>query len=150
MEQIHIEHIIKYKKQLTIITICLMLIVSLFSTILNVDAAKESLNKTNATVKIGNTVRLKVNNTSKTVKWSSSNKSVATVSSKGVVTGKKNGKTTISAKVNGKTLKCSVRVHPYELVTASDPLASSTTILVLIQQIRRWLDVELISDKKDY
>jgi len=45
-----------------------MLIVSLFSTILNVDAAKESLNKTNATVKIGNTVRLKVNNTSKTVK----------------------------------------------------------------------------------
>lgn len=46
----------------------------------------------------------------KTVTWSSNNKKVATVSRKGVVTGKKAGTATITAKVGKKTYKCKVTV----------------------------------------
>ncbi len=44
------------------------------------------------------------------VKWSSSNKKVATVTSKGKVTAKKEGKATIKAKVGKKTFTCKVTV----------------------------------------
>ena len=74
------------------------------------EAATIKLNKKTATVNVGATVKLKVNGTKKTVKWSTSKKSVATVSSKGVVTGKKAGKATITAKVNGKKYTCKVTV----------------------------------------
>jgi len=68
------------------------------------------LNATSKTLYKGNTYTLKVSGTSKKVTWSSSNKSVATVSSKGKVTTKKAGTATISAKVDGKTLKCKITV----------------------------------------
>lgn len=48
--------------------------------------------------------------TSKTVKWSTSNKKIATVSSKGKVTGKKAGTCTVTAKVGSKSYKCKVTV----------------------------------------
>ena len=44
------------------------------------------------------------------IKWSSSDKKIATVTTKGVVTGKKQGKVTITAKANGVTKKCRVTV----------------------------------------
>ena len=44
------------------------------------------------------------------VKWSSSNKKVATVNSKGKVVAKKKGTAKISAKVGGKTYRCKVTV----------------------------------------
>ena len=72
--------------------------------------AKIKLNATKKTIDKGKTYTLKVSGTSKKVKWSSSNKSVATVSSKGKVTAKKAGTATISAKVSGKTLKCKITV----------------------------------------
>lgn len=74
-------------------------------------ASKISLSKTTAYVVKGKTTKLKVNGTSKTVKWYTSNKNIATVSSKGVVTGKAKGKATITAKVSGKKLKCTVNVE---------------------------------------
>lgn len=46
----------------------------------------------------------------KTIKWTTSKSSVATVSSKGVVTGKKAGKATITATIEGKKVTCSVTV----------------------------------------
>lgn len=78
--------------------------------IVEVQAATIKLNKKSVTLTKGKTTTLKVTGTKKKVKWSSSNKKIATVSSKGKVTAKKAGTTYINAKVNGKTLKCKVTV----------------------------------------
>lgn len=58
----------------------------------------------------GKTQTLKVYGTSSEVNWSSSKKSVATVSKKGVVKAKKAGKAVITAKCGKYTLKCKVTV----------------------------------------
>ncbi len=73
------------------------------------------LNCKKATIKVGKTKKLKVKNAGrKKVKWSSSKKKVATVSSKGLVKGKSAGRTVIKAKVGRKTLKCGIIVKEEE------------------------------------
>lgn len=71
-----------------------------------------SLSKSAVTITVGKTTQLtaKVYGASKTVTWTSSNKSVATVTSKGLVKGIKAGKATITAKANGLTKTCVVTV----------------------------------------
>lgn len=65
----------KHKKILGILLV-FVLIFTLIPT--NVEAAsKVKINKTKATVYVGKTTTLKVSGTSKTVKWSTSNKKVA-------------------------------------------------------------------------
>ena len=68
------------------------------------------LNKSKLTLQTGKTSKLKLKNTKKKVKWSSKNKKVATVNSKGVVKGITVGKTTITAKCNKKKYACKVTV----------------------------------------
>lgn len=71
--------------------------------ILNVPAKK--------TVKIGKTVKIApISSPSVKVTYKSSNKKIATVSSKGVITGKKAGKAVITIKANTKTAKVAVTV----------------------------------------
>ena len=77
---------------------------------IDVDAPKVKLNKTKLYMSTADKATLKVLNTKKTVKWSSSNKSVAKVSSKGVVTPQWFGTAIITARVGNKTLKCTVKV----------------------------------------
>lgn len=55
-------------------------------------------------------VTLKINNYKGKVKWSTSNKKIATVNSKGEVTGVALGECTIKAKTSKKTYKCTVTV----------------------------------------
>ena len=69
-----------------------------------------ALNKTKATMEVGKTLTLKVKNTKASIKWSSSDKSIATVSKKGVVTAKSAGNATIKAVVSKKALKCKITV----------------------------------------
>jgi hypothetical protein len=74
------------------------------------------LNKTSITLYVKETATLKatVTGSSKSVSWSSSNKSVVTVS-KGKIKGIKKGKATITAKANGVKATCQVTVvekHP--------------------------------------
>lgn len=70
------------------------------------------INVTSGKLCIGKTVKLKVSRNDSKVKWSTSNRKVATVSSKGVVTGKKAGKAVITATVGKRKLKCTVVVQP--------------------------------------
>lgn len=73
-------------------------------------AATVKLNKSSISLTKGYSTTLSVSGTSSAVTWSTGNKNVATVSSKGKVVGKKVGSTYIYAKVNSTTLKCKVKV----------------------------------------
>ena len=68
------------------------------------------ISKTAISLNIGKKYTLKVTGTKQKITWSSSDKSVATVSSKGVVTAKKGGSAKITAKVLGKSYVCTVTV----------------------------------------
>lgn len=68
------------------------------------------LSATQIKLKVGKSKKIKVYGATSSVKWSSKKKKVATVSNTGVVTAVKKGKTTVTAKVNGKILKCKVTV----------------------------------------
>ena len=93
------------KKILSLITI-LLLIVCMAVPV----SAAGKINKKKATLKVGQTLQLKVTGTKGKVKWKSSKKSVATVSSKGRVKAKKKGSATITAKVGKKKYTCKVTV----------------------------------------
>lgn len=108
-----------------------LLIFALVFTILptNVEAAsKVKINKTKATIYVGKTTTLKVSGTSKTVKWTTSNKKIATVSSKGKVTAKKAGNATITAKVSGKSYKCKVTIKNPSLNKSKATLEKGKTM----------------------
>lgn len=75
-------------------------------------AEKPSLNRTTIKIIPGISRTLKVEGTTETVTWSSSDKSVAKVSSKGKVTSVGVGTATITAKFGKSTLKCQVTVIP--------------------------------------
>ena len=79
-----------------------------------VEARGAHLNKTKITMTEGDSVKLKVSGVSGKIKWSTSKKSVATVSQKGVIKAKNEGTTIIKAKIRGKTLKCKVIVKSEE------------------------------------
>ena len=76
-------------------------------------AGKVKLNKTKLVLEMGTTQTLKVKNTNKKVKWSSSNKKIVKVK-KGKLTPVSVGTATITAKVSGKKYKCKVTVADYE------------------------------------
>ena len=77
--------------------------------------AKLKLNKTKANVNVGSTVQLKVENTSSKISWKSSNKKIATVNSKGLVKGVKQGKATITATVGKKKFTSKITVKKTSL-----------------------------------
>lgn len=100
-------------KKLKSLLIGLVLALACVSMIISTDvveAASIRLNKTSITMYTGQTSTLKVSGTSKKVIWSTSNKKVATVSYRGVVSAKSSGSATITARVNNKNLKCRVTV----------------------------------------
>ena len=91
-------------------------------------ASKPKLNKTKLTLKQGETKKLKVKKSGgKKIKWKSKKKRIATVSKKGLVKAKKVGKTTITAKVGKKTLRCKVTVVPRNTGTASPTRVPAST-----------------------
>lgn len=99
----------KFKKVLaTLLIVCFA--VTLLPA-MNVEAAKKpKLNKTSITVTNEKPIQLKVLNSKKTWKWSTSNKKIAKVSKNGKVTAVKPGSCTITA-TSGKTkLECKVTV----------------------------------------
>lgn len=85
--------------------------VPLTTNITTVEAAKVKLSKSKATLIKGQTLKLEVKNTSKKVKWSTSNKKIATVNSSGKITAKKAGTVTITATISNKKYTCKVTVE---------------------------------------
>ncbi len=100
----------KITKGLNLVITFMLIVFISFGSAMDVNAAGASLSKKSVKLEAGKTVTLKVNGTKKTVKWSSSNKKVATVSQKGRVKALKKGSATIYARVAGKKLKCKVTV----------------------------------------
>ena len=90
---------------------------------------KPALSKKKATLSVGQRTKLVLKNNKQTVKWSSSNKKVATVSSSGVVQGKKAGKATITAKAGKKKYSCKVTV---KAVKAKKVTLNKKTLTVYI------------------
>lgn len=121
----------KITKKILAVLLSLVLLLTLIPSLSmeNVSAAqkKAKLNKSKATIYVGKTVTLKLKNNKKKVKWSSSNKKVATVSKKGKVTGKKAGKATITAKVGKKKYKCKVTVKKVAAPTKPNAPEQPTT-----------------------
>ena len=73
-------------------------------------SAAVKINKKSATLPVAKTLQLKISGTKKKVTWKSSNKNIASVSAKGLVTAKKNGTVTIKATVNKKKYSCKITV----------------------------------------
>ncbi|MBP3255338.1 MAG: Ig-like domain-containing protein [Clostridia bacterium] len=78
--------------------------------------------KTTASVKVGETIGLAATSSKgATITWTSSNSSIATVSSTGVVTGVSVGTTTITARGESATATCQVTVYPKDSDDPDDP-----------------------------
>lgn len=92
-----------------------------------VTVKKPSLKTTSLTLQRGDKSTLKINGGTGTVKWKSADTKIATVSKKGVVTAKKLGKTTITATVNGYTLKCKVAIYAHSLNKTSLKLEAGSS-----------------------
>ncbi|MDR1043270.1 MAG: Ig-like domain-containing protein [Clostridiales Family XIII bacterium] len=96
-------------------------------------SSKVKLSKTKASLTVGETLTLKVKGTKAKISWSSSNKKIATVTSKGKVKAVKAGKATVKAtyKVNKKkkTLKCvvTIKAKPKAITPAPTPTTPAPT-----------------------
>ena len=108
-------------------------VIPTFGDTISVQAASVRISSTKKTLYEKKTCTLKVTGTKKKVTWSSSKKSVATVSSKGKVTAKKKGTATITAKVGSKKYKCKITVKSAEINKKSITLyrGNSYTLKVL-------------------
>lgn len=120
-----------------------------FTIVDNVLPDSIALDNTNTVLVAGKTVDIKAtiapnNATNKTVTWSSSNTSVATVDSNGKVTAKSAGTATITAKTaNGKTATCTVTVKPPQSErTIEDIKLLSQSEISIGQEIDIWNDLQ--------
>lgn len=90
-------------------------------------SAAVKISKKSVTLIKGQTTTLKVTGTKNKVTWSSSKKSVATVTTKGKITAKKKGTATITAKIGNKKYTCKVKVETPKLSKSSLILTKGKT-----------------------
>lgn len=107
----------KMFKLLSVVLSLVMIITMFVPMTESAQAAQAKLNYSKKTIYVGSKLTLKVTGTNKKVKWTSSDKYVASVSAKGVVKGKYAGKATITANVSGKKLTCKITVKEKPVVT---------------------------------
>lgn len=100
----------KAKKLLSVLAVMLLIVCMAVPV-----SAAGKISKSKATLLTGQTLQLKLSGTKGKTKWTSSKKSVATVSGSGKVTAKKSGSATITAKVGKKKYSCKVTVESPKL-----------------------------------
>lgn len=91
---------------------------------------KGGLNYKSAGLEAKETLTLKLSGVKGKIKWSSSNKKVASVSKKGKVTAKKNGKATIKAKAGKKTYSCKITVASRKLNQNTVSMQAGDTLVL--------------------
>lgn len=115
------KHIIK-KSIITITAVAIMLTLAMPMSAEAASKKAPKLNKTKTTLTI---TKKKTNAAGRKVKWTSSNKKVATVSKKGKVVAKKKGVAMITVKVKGsKTLRCKVTVKDNRKAVTKKPITN--------------------------
>lgn len=77
----------------------------------SVSAAKPRISKDYIQITKGQTFRVKMKNTKKKVRWSSSSNYVATITSSGKITARRKGMALVRAKIGSKTYTCKVLVY---------------------------------------
>lgn len=120
------------KKIIVLLLMTIMFVVHSMNLGLNYDtdvvqAATVSISKSSMSLIVGNTYTLRLNGTTKTGKWSSANKKIATVDSKGKVTALKAGKTEIYVQFNNKKYSCKL--------TVKDPVLNYKSIKLDVDDI---------------
>ncbi len=96
-------------------------------------SAAGKISKSKATLLTGQTLQLKLSGTKGKTKWTSSKKSVVTVSGSGKVTAKKSGSATITAKVGKKKYSCKVTVESPKLSKKSLTLKVGETSTIKVK-----------------
>jgi len=119
------------KKYLSLL-LTLALIFSLAGPAQAVSAATIKISKAKATLEVDSTLKLSVTGTKNKVAWKTSKSSVATVSSSGLITAKKEGSATITATVSSKKYICVVTVVNSNKETAGN-LSSLTDIVTKLK-----------------
>lgn len=118
----------KFPRNIFSLFCSLILIMMTISLPSSVRAATIKLNKTAVTIQVGKKITLSVKGTSKKVTWSSKNRAIASVNTKGVVTSKKKGTTYIFARVASKTLRCKITVKPKPTVSPSTMVINNISL----------------------
>ncbi len=113
------------RRQLSVLLLLMFTLVLAFGTPARA-ADKVRLNTSKKTICIGKSLKLQVKGASGKVTWESGDPSVASVSSKGKITAKKSGKTTVTAKTGQKKLACVVTVKKHSFVNGKCQLCGST------------------------
>lgn len=107
------------------------------------------LSSTKKTVTAGTSFALKLNGTKRTVKWYTSNKKIATVSSKGVVKTLKAGSVKITAKVGGKSYVCRVTVKAKPVTpVVSDKDKAAAQYNALINNLKKEKNITVYREEK--
>ncbi len=96
-------------------SISVVLVVFVLLSFVHIDvfakSSKPKLSKVKLTMNKGEKYKLKLRHSTGKIKWMSSKKSIATVSSKGVVKAQKRGTAVITAKNKSKKYKCKIKVE---------------------------------------
>lgn len=117
--------------------VSMLLLVFVVALCMTSPASAASINKKKMTVCTGQTVQLKVNGTKKKANWSSSKKSVATVTSKGKVAARKKGATVITAKIGTKKYSCKVTVEAPKMSKSSIKVNVGKTYQLKMQNTKQ-------------
>ena len=121
------------------LSFCLSLLIVLGLAV-TASAVKIKVIPTKATITVGSSKTVRVSGTKKKAKWSTSNKAIATVSSKGKIIANKPGSVTITAKVGKNKAKCKITVPKMKINAskASVNVGASKTLKVANASNIKW------------